>query len=357
MNSFEVFKAKHNMQRSFMASCTVSADHSSQGEGQPSSSKKPSGSQSRGKKNKRPPPSPSPAAPTAKVVKITAPTADTTSNLPPSRSSRKKLEKESEESGLDSISYLEEMTLVPEALRTDNKPDYKNVSAMYKQYWETCTSAYIFRVDEKKPLPIERLIAAPAEFNVRVKEDNIVKEMLHYLVNIPDKTTKQTLCVMPVMKKNNRQQPESWDEVKDGQFYIINGQHNVEASKMMMEEGSGVSEEVRNHFRTWNCFIVWSLDAEKLRYISAFYNCVNHFQAIQPSWATNILGARSVWIAMGRPKHPKGDGTPRSLSRAQMTSLTSKFWVSNLDRANLNSKLLVFYLHLYLIVCPCLNEI
>ena len=33
MNSFEVLKAKHNMQRSFMASRTVSADHSSQGEG------------------------------------------------------------------------------------------------------------------------------------------------------------------------------------------------------------------------------------------------------------------------------------------------------------------------------------
>ena len=304
MNSFEVFKAKHNMQRSFMASRTVSADQSSQGEGQPSSSKKPSGSQSCGKKNERPPPSPTP----------TAPTAETTSNPPPSRSSRKKVKKESEESGLDSISYLEEMTLVPEALRTDNKPDYKNVSAMYKQYWETCTSAYIFGVDEKKPLPIERLIAAPSEFNVRVKEDNIVKEMLHYLVNIPDKTTKQTLCVMPIMKKNNKQQPESWDEVKDGQFYIINGQHSVAASKMMMEEGSGVSEEVRNHFRMWNCFIVWSLDVEKLRYISAFYNRVNHFQAIQPSWATNILGAQSVWIAMGRPKHPKGDGTPQSLS-------------------------------------------
>ena len=33
MNSFEVFKAKYNMQRSFMVSCIVSADHSSQGEG------------------------------------------------------------------------------------------------------------------------------------------------------------------------------------------------------------------------------------------------------------------------------------------------------------------------------------
>ena len=98
MNSFEVFKAKHNMQRSFMASRTVSADHSSQGEGQPSSSKKPSRSQSRGKKSKRLPSSPTPAAPTteavkpaaptAKAVTITAPTTETTSNPPPSRSSK-----------------------------------------------------------------------------------------------------------------------------------------------------------------------------------------------------------------------------------------------------------------------------
>ena len=218
MNSFEVFKAKYNMQKSFMASRTVSADHSSQGEGQPSSSKKPSESQSRGKKSKRPPPSPTPAAPTTKAVKpvaptakavtITAPTAETTSNPPPSRSSKLKLEKESEEFGLDSINYLEEMTLVPQALRTDNKPDYKNISAMYKQYWETCTSAYIFGVDEKKPLPIERLITVPTKFSVRIKEDNIVKEMLHYLVNILEKTTKQTLYVMHVMKKNNRRQLE-----------------------------------------------------------------------------------------------------------------------------------------------------
>ena len=145
-----------------------------------------------------------PAAPTAEAVTITAPTTKTTSNPPPSRSSKQKLEKESEESGLDSISYLEEMTLVPEALRTDSKPDYKNVSAMYKQYWETCTTAYIFGVDEKKPLPIERLIAALAEFNVRVKEDNIVKEMLHYLVNIPDKTMNQTLCVIVIQTKTTQ---------------------------------------------------------------------------------------------------------------------------------------------------------
>jgi hypothetical protein len=141
---------------------------------------------------------------------------------------------------------------------------------------------------------------------------------------------------MPVLPGKNSRQPKSWEEVKNGNFYIINGQHSVAASKLMMEEGSGVSEDVQQYFKTWNCFIVWSLSAEKLRSISAYYNRVNHFQAIQPSWATNILGARSVWIAMGRPKHPKGDGTGPALARKDQNSLSTKFKVSNSGRSDLN---------------------
>jgi len=161
--------------------------------------------------------------------------------------------------------------------------------------------------------------------------------MMNYLVNIPNKSTKQTLCVMPVLPVEDKKVLESWDQVKDGKFYIINGQHSVAASKLMMEEGSGISDDARQHFKTWNYFIVWSLSAEKLRSISAYYNCVNHFTAIQSSWVMNILGARSVWISQGRPKHPKEDGTNTTvLSRKEITSLTTKFKVSNSGRTDLN---------------------
>jgi len=81
------------------------------------------------------------------------------------------------------------------------------MSAMYKTYWETCSSAYIFGAEEKKELRIEMLIDAPIEFNVHVKEDNIVHEMMNYLVNIPNKSTKQTLCVMPVLSPENKKVP------------------------------------------------------------------------------------------------------------------------------------------------------
>ena len=58
------------------------------------------------------------------------------------------------------------------------------------------------------------------------------------------------------------------------QFYIIISQHNIAASKSMI--AGNVPEAIRKDFRTWNCFIIWTEDVEKLHKISAFYNKVNH---------------------------------------------------------------------------------
>ena len=139
---------------------------------------------------------------------------------------------------------------------------------------------------------------------------------MNYLFNIPDKSTKQTLCVMPV---GLSEKPIDWKEIKDGDFYIINGQYSVEASKFMFDDANNVDKDERENFCQWNCFIVWLEDVEKLRCISAYYNRTNHFVAIQPSWATNILGARLVWEAMGRPKNPT---TTKSVGITSSTRMT-----------------------------------
>ena len=327
MNSFVVIKEKMAMQRSFMAPRTVSVETAAQDEGQPSTGKKAGGSQSKGKKNRKPPPSPATAPQSSPLA---------------SGSAKKAVERTSEQSGVESASYLEEMNVVPEALKTERKPNYKDISALYKNFWEKYSTAFIYGVGEKKELPIGKLKEAPAELNIRVKEDKIVKEMLHYLVNMPDKSVKQTLCVTPVLPKGRRDPPR-WEEVMDGDFYIINGQHNVAASHLMMQEESMVNEEVKKHFRTWKCYVVWSLDKEMLRTISAYYNRTNHFQPATPSWATNILGARTVWVSMGRPAPPKGDktGGPSERGKAH-TALTQKYKVSILGRTALNCICLQF---------------
>ena len=68
---------------------------------------------------------------------------------------------------------------------------------MYKKFWSECEGAYIFGVDEKKDLSIERLVPAPAEYNIRSKEKKLVDAMVVYLLNLPDWKSRQTLCVMP----------------------------------------------------------------------------------------------------------------------------------------------------------------
>ena len=123
-------------------------------------------------------------------------------------------------------------------------------------------------------------------------------------------------------------------------FYIINGQHSVEANKFMFEDKNNVDKDKRKHFQIWNCFVVWSKDAEKLQCISAYYNQTNHFVAVQPSWATNILEARSLWEAMGRPENPTATKSVGVTSRTRRTVENRRkkdnFQVCNLARAALN---------------------
>ena len=121
-------------------------------------------------------------------------------------------------------------------------------------------------------------------------------DTLNFLVHMPDHSVKQTLCVMP----DTTEKPIDWDEIKNGKFFIINGQHNVAASQKMKE--TGLPETITKPFPNWSCFIVWSKDKNRLRRISGYYNRCNHLGVFKPTWAMNVLGARFIWIELGRPK-------------------------------------------------------
>ena len=136
--------------------------------------------------------------------------------------------------------------------------------------------------------------------------------MRNYFLNMPDQTARQTLCIMP----QSDRRPTSWDEVKDGRFCIINGQHSVAASQSM--QMMDVPEAVKTAFWKWNCFIVYSKSKEKLRKISAYYNCVNHFSVFKPSWSTNILSVRFIWTELGSPVPLKSTTIVGRTVRAQI---------------------------------------
>ena len=227
------------------------------------------------------------------------------------------------------------MSKVPSSYEPQKKVDFKHITAVYKKFWSECKDAYIFGVDEKKELSIDKMVDAPAEYNIRSREDKLVDAMVIYLLNLPDRKARQMLCVMP---RNRTKKPSTWEEIKDGEFYIINGQHSVAASRLIMQMGSRAEDDVKNDFRIWSCFIVWLSDAEILRSISAYYNRINHFQMIQPSWATNILGARTVWVNMGSPENPSqitAAGTTAARRTQDVQSQTRRFKVRQSDRVDL----------------------
>ena len=198
-------------------------------------------------------------------------------------------------------SLADAMSKVPSSYEPQKKADFKHITAVYKKFWSECEDTYIFGVDERKELSVDTMVDAPAEYKIRSREDKLVDAMVIYLLNLLERKARQMLCVMP---RNRTEKPSSWEEIKDGDFYFINGQYNVAASRLIMQLGSGADDDVKNDFRVWSCFIVWSSNAEILWSISASYNRINHFQMIHPSWATNILGARMVWVSMGFPENP-----------------------------------------------------
>lgn len=132
-----------------------------------------------------------------------------------------------------------------------------------------------------------------------------VQSLFNYLINMPDKTHKQTLCVMPMVDEK----PSLWEEIRKGKFHIINGQHTVAARKAIVDD-MDIEETTKRHFRVWKCFAAWITHMKTLWKISAFYNRVNHLSVFKPSWSTNILLARSTRTNLGRSTPPNKKNAP-----------------------------------------------
>jgi hypothetical protein len=79
-----------------------------------------------------------------------------------------------------------------------------------------------------------------------------------------------------------RTKPKDWNEIKNNKFMIINGQHNIQASKELQLEGCG--EERHRALEKWDAIILWDLDPVRLTKISKFYNMTNHLNHAQLTW-------------------------------------------------------------------------
>ena len=94
-------------------------------------------------------------------------------------------------------SLADVISKVPSLYEPQKKADFKHINTVYKKFLSECKDAYIFGVDAKRELSIDQLVDALAEYNIRPREDKQVDAMVIYLLNLPNRTTPQTMCVMP----------------------------------------------------------------------------------------------------------------------------------------------------------------
>ncbi|KAG0594754.1 hypothetical protein M758_UG106300, partial [Ceratodon purpureus] len=175
--------------------------------------------------------------------------------------------------------------------------DFDNANRIYQNFFSDCQDEFVFKTNgqpKKFSVDVTRCKPAPAAWTIRAYEKRGMEEMKNYLVNMPDRGQKQTLCLMP----DTKARPQQEADLEGCTFHIINGQHSVAASKSLIEDNA--SEELLRDFRRWDAYIVWTKDHDKLRKISAFYNRVNHLAPFKPTWASNILAARKVWVKYGK---------------------------------------------------------
>lgn len=185
---------------------------------------------------------------------------------------------------------------LPKAHQPGEVVDYNNINMIYQKFFFDCTNAFVFEDKSQKNMKIDvmTLNNVPHEWTIRAFEQRGMNELKKILMNMSDRSQKQTLCIMPDMEFKLTYE----SKMHDCEFFIINGQNSVAVSKIMI--ACNVSEAIRKGFRTWYCFIVWTKDIEKLHKISAFYNRVNHLTPLKSTWATNILAVHSVWEKYSR---------------------------------------------------------
>ena len=160
---------------------------------------------------------------------------------------------------------------------------------------------YPFGVEAVFRVNIKTMTSAKAYQVTRPLDDAGVALMKNYLIQTPPAWPHHNLCLMPKFKKGGKwTEGMIWDDIKDGQFIIINGQHSVAASRQIIGHRD-IEPSLREKLKVWPCTIVWSDDPSITVRLSYTLNNSNSFNKVTPTWTTQIMYCRRVWVKLGRP--------------------------------------------------------
>ena len=133
------------------------------------------------------------------------------------------------------------ITTLPRDVQDGKEINYVESRKIYEDYYTSCSDSYIGDIKKLYQISIDQLETPPEYLNVRCIEEKGILSVLKYYLEILDPSKKMTLCTMP---QYLLQMPKNFEEVASRKFWMINGHHNVEASKRMRTV-PGVEEKAK----------------------------------------------------------------------------------------------------------------
>jgi len=182
------------------------------------------------------------------------------------------------------------------------EPSLEEAAADRKKFVQLFGHLYPFGVEKVFYVHIKNMMQAKSYQVTRPLDDAGVALMKNYLIQTPPAWPHHNLCLMPKLNKGEKwREGMTWDDIKNGNFLIINGQHSVAASRQIIGH-KDTEKTLKDKLKIWPCTIVWTEDPSMTVRLSYTLNNSNSFNKFTPTWTTQIMYCRRVWVKLGKPQ-------------------------------------------------------
>ena len=179
--------------------------------------------------------------------------------------------------------------------------DAREIQRIVNNFMTKCSHCFFMSREFKFNVIISQCHLEPPKKCVRAKKEAYIDRIIAQIMSKQFNNDRQTIVVMPQGLKP-MPTPYMWPEIQKGNFWFIDGEHNVEASKKIQNMNDWTDPNNQKYkLQWWKGLVVWSDDETKLSDISRYFNMKNKKRANQTSRTRNIMASRAVWEFYGRP--------------------------------------------------------
>ena len=147
----------------------------------------------------------------------------------------------------------------------------------------------------------------------RPLDPNGVNLMKNYLIQTLPRWPQYNLCLMLRLRKcETWREGMTWNDIKDMTYAIINGQHIVAASQKIIAH-KDIESALKEKLKVWPCSIVWTEDPRMTVQLLYTLNNSNLFNKFTPTWTTQILYYRRVWVKLNKPQKQRANAAENTL--------------------------------------------